>query len=69
MAEIRKYDPQAGNAIAQALKAAMGEPVRPNQPGARTEPVRPASPAEPAAPPAVVTFSIKTVIVPAEDED
>jgi len=34
MAEIRKFDPAAGNAIAQALKAAMGEPVRPNQPGA-----------------------------------
>ena len=33
MAEIRKFDPAAGNAIAQALKAAMGEPVRPNEPG------------------------------------
>ena len=38
MAEIRKFDPAAGNAIAQALKAAMGEPVRPNQPGAPTTP-------------------------------
>ena len=36
MAEIRKFDPAAGNAIAQALKAAMGEPVRPKQPGARS---------------------------------
>jgi hypothetical protein len=35
MAETRKYDPAAGNAIAQALRAAMGEPVRPNQPGSR----------------------------------
>jgi hypothetical protein len=33
MAEIRKHDPAAGNAIAQALRAAMGDPVRPNQPG------------------------------------
>jgi hypothetical protein len=33
MAEIRKFDPAAGNAIAQALKAAMGEPVRPREPG------------------------------------
>jgi len=33
MAEFRKHDPAAGNAIAQALRAAMGEPVRPNQPG------------------------------------
>ena len=29
MAEIRKYDPAAGNAIAAALRAAMGDPVRP----------------------------------------
>ena len=33
MAEIRKFDPAAGNAIAQALKAAMGEPARPSEPG------------------------------------
>jgi hypothetical protein len=37
MAEIRKYDPAAGTAIAQALKAAMGEPVRPVEPGSRPE--------------------------------
>ena len=29
MAEIRKHDPAAGNAIAQAIRAAMGEPVKP----------------------------------------
>ena len=29
MAEIRKYDPAVGNAIAEALRAAMGDPVRP----------------------------------------
>ena len=34
MAEIRKYDPAVGNAIAQALRAAMGDPVRPAEPGA-----------------------------------
>ena len=34
MAEIRKFDPAAGNAIAQALREAMGEPVRPVTPGA-----------------------------------
>ncbi|MGV8909215.1 MAG: hypothetical protein ACOH1Y_09550 [Propionicimonas sp.] len=33
MAEIRKHDPAAGNAIAQALRAAMGEPVQPFPPG------------------------------------
>ncbi|PKQ23566.1 MAG: hypothetical protein CVT65_07420 [Actinobacteria bacterium HGW-Actinobacteria-5] len=47
MAEIRKFDPAAGNAIAQALKAAMGEPVRPNQPGERSSshPQQPEPPA------------------------
>jgi hypothetical protein len=38
VAEIRKFDPAAGNAIAQALKAAMGEPVRPAEPGSRPTP-------------------------------
>jgi hypothetical protein len=67
MAEIRKFDPAAGSAIAQALKAAMGEPVRPHQPGAsRPEPSRPV---EEAPPPAVVTLNIKTVVVPADDDE
>ena len=33
MAEIRKHQPSTGNAIAQALRAALGEDVRPNVPG------------------------------------
>jgi len=33
MAEIRKYDPSKGNAIAEALRAAMGDPIRPATPG------------------------------------
>ncbi len=33
MAEIRKHDPSKGNAIAQALRAAMGEEIRPAIPG------------------------------------
>ena len=33
MAETRKFDPSAGSDIAQALRKAMGEPVRPNTPG------------------------------------
>jgi hypothetical protein len=45
MAEIRKFDPATGNAIAQALRAAMGEPVRPTTPG---------KPAEKSEPPASV---------------
>lgn len=34
MAEIRKHKPST-SAIAQALSAAMGEPIRPTAPGAR----------------------------------
>lgn len=65
MAEIRKFDPAAGSAIAQALKAAMGEPVRPTQPGVKLEPARPL---EDAPTPSVVTFTLKTVVV-SSDED
>lgn len=45
MAETRKYDPAAGNAIAQALRQAMGEPVRPHTPGGPDSPA--AAEAEP----------------------
>lgn len=50
MAEIRKYDPAKGNAIAEALRAAMGDPIRPATPGqpataAATEPTPPSAPA------------------------
>ena len=38
MAEIRKHDPATGNAIAQALRTAMGDQVRPNQPGSKPAP-------------------------------
>ncbi|AXE39622.1 hypothetical protein [Acidipropionibacterium virtanenii] len=34
MAEIRKHKPSSG-AIAQALAAAMGEPIRPTAPGSK----------------------------------
>jgi hypothetical protein len=64
MAEIRKFDPAAGNAIAQALKAAMGEPVRPAEPGA------PAAPRTPAAePPPATTWLSLNVRTDAEPED
>lgn len=35
MAETRKYDPSAGDPIGDAIRAAMGEQVRPNEPGAK----------------------------------
>ena len=68
MAEIRKFNPEQGNAIAQALRAAMGEPVRPAEAGARPGPTLHPTPAEP-EPPSVVTFSVKTVIVPSTEAD
>ncbi|MGJ6981229.1 hypothetical protein ACSDQ9_11980 [Aestuariimicrobium soli] len=37
MAEIRKFSPGTGGAIAQALAKAMGESVRPTTPGAPPE--------------------------------
>lgn len=47
MAEIRKFDPAAGNAIAQALRQAMGDPVRPVTPGAPAPSPSDATPDEP----------------------
>lgn len=41
MAEIRKYDPAKGNAIVEALRAAMGDPIRPAAPGERPAPRQP----------------------------
>lgn len=33
MAETRKFNPAAGDPIADAIRAALGEPVRPRVPG------------------------------------
>ena len=67
MAEFRKHDPAAGNAIAQALRAAMGEPVRPNQPG-RQPADTPAT--EPTARTSWVTLQVNKPAEPDEaDED
>ena len=60
MAEIRKYDPAAGNAIAQALRAAMGDPVRPNVPGASA--TRSTTPLPATA--SVVNLSVRTTTAP-----
>ena len=51
MAEIRKYDPAKGNAIVEALRTAMGDPIRPVTPGA------PAPARKPDLPPATTTTS------------
>lgn len=47
MAEIRKYDPAEGNAIVEALRAAMGDPIRPVAPGERAAPKPKPEPEEP----------------------
>jgi hypothetical protein len=44
MAEIRKHNPATGNAIQHALRAAMGEGIRPRVPG-EDAPSKPAAPA------------------------
>lgn len=51
MAEIRKHKPSS-SAFAQALAAAMGEPIRPTAPGARPFDDEDDSPAAPAQGPA-----------------
>lgn len=55
MAEIRKYDPSKGNAIAEALRAAMGDPIRPATPG-RPETAEPT----PAPAPSWINLSLVT---------
>ena len=42
MAEIRKHNPATGTAIQQALRAALGEGIRPRVPGEAT-PAKPAT--------------------------
>jgi hypothetical protein len=62
MAEIRKHDPSAGSAIQQALRAAMGEGIRPRVPGE-------ASPAKPAtAAPATAMTWVSLTVQPAAPE-
>lgn len=56
MAEIRKYDPSKGNAIAEALRAAMGDPIRPATPG-RPESAEPTQPT-PAPAPSWINLSL-----------
>ncbi len=45
MAEIRKHNPATGTAIQQALRAAMGEGVRPRVPGEDAPKPTPPAPA------------------------
>lgn len=65
MAEIRKYDPAKGNAIVEALRAAMGEPVRPVTPGERPAPRA----AHPETPPATSWVTLKVAKPDVDPED
>nr|NLI51058.1 hypothetical protein [Propionibacterium sp.] len=38
MPETRTFDPEAPDPVAAAIRAALGDPVRPNQPGAPAAP-------------------------------
>lgn len=62
MAEIRKYDPAAGNAIVEALRAAMGDPIRPVTPG---QPASPTAEPEPEPTPQTTWVNL-TVTSPKE---
>ncbi len=68
MAETRKYDPTVGNAIAQALRAAMGDPVRPAEPGADTATTRTAPP-EPATDTAWISLQVGGTAASAAEDD
>jgi hypothetical protein len=67
MAEIRKHDPSKGNAMAQALRAAMGEDIRPRVPG---QPA-PAASTRPVAEPRTtwVSLRVEAAQPAAEPED
>ncbi len=65
MAEIRKYDPAKGNAIAEALRAAMGDPIRPATPGLPTS----TTPAAPTTAPAQAWISLSLVTTDETEAD
>ncbi len=50
MPETRKFEPSGGDPIAEALRAAMGEPIRPTTPGSKPTASSESQPAEPVRP-------------------
>jgi hypothetical protein len=68
MAEIRKHNPATGTAIQQALRAAMGEGIRPRVPG-EPEPAKPAAPAGGAGPTTWVSLQVHQATPEPEPED
>lgn len=67
MAEIRKHNPDSGNAIAQALRAALGENVRPRVPGEPAEKTTAAPAVETHT--TTYTFSVHTQVVVTDDPE
>ncbi|MFT4295834.1 MAG: hypothetical protein QM582_10530 [Micropruina sp.] len=71
MAETRKFQPSS-SAVGDAVRAALGEPVRPVQPGVRPAPASGAAPAAsdtPDAPVAVRTFTFGVQRQPVGESD
>ena len=63
MAEIRKYDPAKGNAIVEALRSALGDPIRPVTPG------EPAPTRKPSVAPATTTSWVTFNVAQASASD
>ena len=68
MAEIRKHNPTTGTAIQQALRAAMGEGIRPRVPG-ETMPAKPAAAAPGPAATTWVSLQVQQPTPEPEPED
>ena len=64
MPETRTFDPTGDDPIQNAVRKALGETIRPTEPGARpTPPVPPSAPAAAALPQSILT-SFATASIP-----
>ena len=69
MAEIRKYDPAKGNAIVEALRNAMGDPIRPVTPGVPQAAAPKPKPTTAASPTTWVSLTVAPVSPEANEGD
>lgn len=68
MPETRKFEGSSSDPIQAAVRAALGEPVRPNQPGAAPEAAKP-KPRPSVAPLGTFTFTSVPKPTASTDED
>mgnify|MGYP001373319213 CR=1 FL=1 len=64
MAETRKYEPTTGDPVGDAVRAALGENIRPVTPGSekpKSDAPASATPETPPAPPAAVKPTVATL--------